>query len=107
MVVHTQKITSENLEGFINNPMVLLDIKAEWCGPCKQLSPIIDEISYEVHDQGVLVGVVDADENMDFCKKNNIRNIPTILIFKNGQIVDRVAGIKSKKELLELVEKNY
>ena len=99
MVVHTQKITSENLEG--------LDIKAEWCGPCKQLSPIIDEISYEVHDQGVLVGVVDADENMDFCKKNNIRNIPTILIFKNGQIVDRVAGIKSKKELLELVEKNY
>ncbi len=103
MVIYTKKLKGEDFDSFLTNPLVLIDIKAEWCGPCKQLSPIIDEVSSEAHEK-VSVGVIDADENMEICKKYNVRNIPTLLLFKNGEVVDRTTGLKSKKEILEMIE---
>lgn len=105
MVIYTKKLNGDDLEVFLKNDLALVDVKAEWCGPCKQLSPIVDEVSYETYGK-VSVGVLDADENMDFCKEHNVRNIPTLLLFKNGELVDRTTGLKSKKDILEMIEKN-
>ncbi len=105
MVIYTKKLKSGDLNDFLENDVVLIDVKAEWCGPCKQLSPIVDEISSETYGK-VSVGVLDADENMDFCKEHNIRNIPTLLLFKNRELVDRTTGLKTKKEIHEMIEKH-
>lgn len=105
MVIYTKKLNSDDIEDFMKNPLVLIDVKAEWCGPCKQLAPIIDEVSSDEYGK-VSVGVVDADENMDFCKTHNVRNIPTLLFFKDGELVDRTTGLKQKREIIEILQKH-
>jgi len=106
MVVSVTEINQENIQNTItSNDLCLLDVYAPWCGPCKQLSPIIDEVSSETIGK-VRVGKLNADDNMDFCKENNVRNIPTILLFKNGEVVERTTGLKSKKDILEMIEKH-
>jgi thioredoxin 1 len=106
MVVSVTEINQENIQNTItSNDLCLVDVYAPWCGPCKQLSPIIDEVSSETIGK-VRVGKLNADDNMDFCKENNVRNIPTILLFKNGEVVERTTGLKSKKDILEMIEKH-
>jgi len=106
MIITTQQVTSENFQEKIkSSELSLLDIWADWCNPCKQLGPIIDEVSAETTGK-VLVGKMDADQNMDLCKELNVRNIPTILLFKNGEVVERTTGLKSKKDILEMIERH-
>lgn len=106
MVVSVTEINQENIQNTItSNDLCLVDVYAPWCGPCKQLSPIIDQVSSETIGK-VRVGKLNADDNMDFCKENNVRNIPTILLFKNGEVVERTTGLKSKKDILEMIEKH-
>lgn len=106
MIITTQEITSENFqEKITTNELSLVDVWAPWCGPCKQLGPIIDEVSAETAGK-VLVGKLNADDSMEICKEYNVRNIPTILLFKNGELVDRTTGLKSKKDILEMIEKH-
>jgi len=106
MIITTQQVTSENFQEKIkSSELALIDIWAPWCGPCKQLGPIIDEVSAETTEK-VLVGKMDADQNMDLCKELNVRNIPTILLFKNGEVVERTTGLKSKKDILEMIERH-
>ena len=97
-------ISESTFKNFIENSLSLLYIRADWCGPCKQLSPIIDEVSSELVDK-VLVGKMDADANLDFVKTLNVRNIPTILYYKNGEVVERTNGLKTKNEILSIVNK--
>lgn len=97
-------ISESTFKNFIENSLSLLYIRADWCGPCKQLSPIIDEVSSELGDK-VLVGKMDADANLDFVKTLNVRNIPTILYYKNGEVVERTNGLKTKNEILSIVNK--
>src|SRR5436190_21455533 len=78
---------------------VLVDFWAEWCGPCKLIAPLIEEIAREKAGS-VKVGKVNVDENQSLCFKFNIRAIPTLLIFKNGQVHDQVTGITRKKGLV-------
>ena len=102
---YVTEVTSENFDEKIKNSEVaIVDIWAEWCGPCKQLSPIIDEVSSELGLK-VLVGKMDADANLDFVKTLNVRNIPTILYYKNGEVVERTNGLKTKNEILSIVNK--
>ena len=75
---------------------VLVDFGAEWCGPCRTLGPIIEEISTE-YEGRVVVGKVDVDNNQEFTAKYGVRNIPTVLMFKNGEVVGRQVGVASKK----------
>jgi thioredoxin 1 len=82
----------------------VIDVWAPWCGPCKQLSPILEEVNKEVGDS-VFIGKLNADDNMEACKTYNVRNIPTLLLFKNGELVDRMSGLKSKKEILDFISK--
>ena len=76
---------------------VVVDFWAAWCGPCRMVGPIIDEISAE-YDGKAIVGKVDVDANQQFAAKYGVRNIPTILYFKNGEIVDRFVGATTTKK---------
>ena len=78
---------------------VLVDFWAEWCGPCKMIAPLLDEIARENVD-AVKVAKVNVDENQSLSFKYNIRAIPALLFFKNGQLRDQVTGVASKKDLL-------
>lgn len=75
---------------------VLVDFGAEWCGPCRTLSPIIEELATE-YEGKVVVGKVDVDSNQEFTAKYGVRNIPTVLVFKDGEVVGRQVGVASKK----------
>ena len=83
---------------------VLEDFWAEWCGPCKMLAPILDEIASD-YDGRVKVAKVNVDEHSAVAGEYGIRAIPTLLIFKNGQIVEHVVGLKSKRDLKANIEK--
>lgn len=75
---------------------VLVDFGAEWCGPCRTLGPIIEELATE-YEGRVVVGKVDVDNNQEFTAKYGVRNIPTVLMFKDGEVVGRQVGVASKK----------
>jgi thioredoxin 1 len=82
---------------------VIVDFWAEWCGPCKMIAPLLDEIAREKAGS-VKVAKVNVDENQSLSLKYNIRAIPALLFFKNGQLRDQVTGVTSKKDLLHRVD---
>jgi thioredoxin 1 len=84
------------------NP-VLLDFWAEWCGPCKMIAPILDEIAAE-KSSAVKIGKVNVDNNQALSSRFQIRAIPTLLFFKNGEVKEQVVGMTSKKDLLTKIE---
>ena len=78
---------------------VLVDFYADWCGPCKMMSPVIDKIAEELGDK-VKVGKINSDENMNLAEKFNIMSIPTIMVFKGGQVSKTFVGVTDKNEIL-------
>jgi len=82
---------------------VVVDFWAEWCGPCKMIAPVLDEIAREKAGS-VKVAKVNVDENQSLSLKYNIRAIPALLFFKNGQLRDQVTGVANKKDLLNRIE---
>lgn len=79
---------------------VLVDFWATWCGPCRMLAPIIEELAQDF-DGKVVVGKVDVDNNQQVSMEYGIRNIPTVLIFKNGEVVDKIVGVSPKEVIAE------
>jgi thioredoxin 1 len=82
---------------------VLVDFWAEWCGPCKMIAPILDEIAKEKAGS-IKVAKVNVDDNQSLSVRYNVRAIPTLIFFKNGQVADQVTGMTSKKDLLHRIE---
>lgn len=98
------EFTDENIKDIIKsgNPVVI-DFWAEWCGPCRMVGPIVEELAKE-YDGKVVIGKMDVDNNTDTPNEYGIRNIPTILFFKGGELVDKQVGATQKAALVTKVE---
>ncbi len=96
----TVELTDANFEEVVlkSDKPVLVDFWAEWCGPCRMVAPVVKELAEDYGDQ-VVVGKMDVDSNPETSVKFGIRNIPTILFFKNGEIVDKQVGAVPKTSL--------
>jgi thioredoxin 1 len=112
MIAYITELNTENFNEFTNKEFSLVDVWAPWCGPCKLIAPIIDEISSEYVGK-LSVGKLNADDNSDLVKELGVRNIPTLLFFKNGELLKDDEGNAVKlvgnvqKEKLKSVINEY
>ena len=98
-----QIINKENFDEIINsNVPVLIDFYADWCGPCRMVSPIIEEIAEERDD--VIVGKINVDNAPELAERFNVFSIPTIVVLKDGEEVNRIMGARPKAQILSLLE---
>ncbi len=101
----TVEITADNFEKYKNGELPLVvDLWATWCGPCRMVGPIIEELSNE-YEGKIVVGKCDVEENDDIAMEFGVRNIPTVLFFKNGQLVDKFVGAAAKGKFQEKFDK--
>ncbi len=96
-IVHTSDATFDK-DVLKSDKPVLLDFWAEWCGPCKMIAPVLDELATEFQGK-VKIGKVNIDEHQDLAARFGVRAIPTLLVIKNGQVAEQMVGAKSKRDL--------
>ena len=99
VVLNKENFDKEVLE---SDKLVLVDFWATWCGPCQMIAPVIEEIAKECSDK-VKVGKVNVDDNQELAIKYGVMSIPTLLFFKNGNLVNTVVGFHSKSEIVEIL----
>jgi len=105
MVAFVTELNSENFSSFKEKDLALVDVWAPWCGPCKLIGPVVDQISIDFNGQ-LSVGKLEADSNREIVSELGIRSIPTILLFKNGEEVDRKVGALNKQQLTDLINEH-
>ena len=99
------KITGDNFEGEVlkSNKIVLIDFYADWCGPCRMMAPIVDQIAEEMQEK-IKVGKVNVDENQELAMEYGVMSIPTIVIIENGEVKNTLVGVRDKNEIKEMLK---
>lgn len=97
--------TDQSFSNETSNGLVLADFWATWCGPCKMIAPVLEEIDSEMSDK-VKIVKLDVDENQETAGQFGVMSIPTLLLFKDGEVVDQVIGYQPKEALVELINKH-
>lgn len=97
------QISDATFQNETSSGTVLVDFWAPWCGPCKMIAPILDELSAEVGDKAKIVKI-NVDDNPESAAKYNVMSIPTLLVFKDGQVVDQLVGVQPKEKLKAVIE---
>lgn len=100
-----KEINIDNFEEEVikNNGVTVVDFFANWCGPCRKLSPILEEVESEL--SGVKFSKIDTDENIDVAREYQVSGLPTLLVFKNGEVVERLVGLMPKSSIITNIEK--
>jgi thioredoxin 1 len=104
IIVNVTDLNDSNFNEFTNEGISLVDVWAPWCGPCKMIGPVFDKLSSDYKDSEIKFGKLNADDNSEIVRSLGVRNIPTIIIYKNGEIVDRTVGMVSEGQLKELID---
>ena len=102
-IVHA---TDETFANETSSGVVLVDFWAPWCGPCKMIAPVLEELDSEIGDK-VKIVKVDVDENQESAGKFGVMSIPTLIVLKDGELVDKVVGFQPKEALAERLEKQF
>jgi thioredoxin 1 len=97
------ELTSDNFDATVNEGVALVDFWAPWCGPCRMIAPVIEELAEE-YDGKAKICKVNTDEEQDIAVKFGIRSIPTLIFLKDGQVVDQIVGAQSKQVLAEKLD---
>lgn len=97
-------LNNNNFDETIKNGVVLVDFWATWCGPCKMLAPTIEELATEYKGRAV-VGKVDVDENPDLAERFGIMSIPSVFVFVNGEVKEKLIGYRLKAQIAEVLDK--
>ena len=102
-----QEVNINNFEEEVikNDKVTIVDFFADWCGPCRKLSPIIEEIEQELSDK-VKFTKINTDENIPLAQEYQISGIPTLLVFKNGELIERMVGLMPKSSIITNIEKH-
>lgn len=100
-----QDVTDQNFSDAIKEGLVLADFWAPWCGPCKMIAPVLEELDDEMGDQ-VKIVKLDVDENQETASKFGVMSIPTLIVFKDGEQVDQIVGFQPKEALVNTLKKH-
>lgn len=102
-----KKITTDNFESEVlkSDKPVLVDFYADWCGPCKMMAPVVEELAGQFEGKAV-VGKVNTDENAKLREQYDVMSIPTFILFKDGEVKHTIIGVQSKTSLIQLIESN-
>jgi thioredoxin 1 len=102
-----QHLTSDNFKSTVDSSPVpvLVDFWAPWCGPCKAIAPVLEELAGEMAGK-IIIGKVDVDENGEVAAQYNVRAIPTLILFKDGQVAEQFVGLVGKSDLKAKIEKH-
>lgn len=102
------EVNQDNFQGKVldvKGKPVLVDFWATWCGPCLTQGPIVDELAEEIGDKAV-IAKLDVDDNQDIAGEYGVMSIPTILVFKDGEVVEQLVGVHQKEDLMKVLEKH-